>query len=162
MPFPASVCDVIGAFGLQAYGLTLQQVQRAVAQDNVNSPAGTVLQGPSTFDLRVSSPVTRVEQFNDIVLRSGPAGTVYLKEVARVEDTFEPESSILRLDGRRSVGLSVTQQSDANTVETVQAVKRELARFQRALPPGTTLTVTNDASRFTKRAIDAHPLRQEH
>ncbi|MEK7847522.1 MAG: efflux RND transporter permease subunit, partial [Chloroflexota bacterium] len=119
------------------------------------SPGGTVQQGPAQFSVRTSALFTRLDQFSEVVLASGPSGTAYLKDVAEVKDTYARQGSILRYNGRTSVGLSVLQQSDANTVEVVERVRAEAERLQRALPRGVVFNVTNDASRFTRAALDA-------
>ena len=146
---------LVDATKLQAFGLTLQQVQSAIVQNNQSSPGGTVFQGPTQFELRTLASFTDVKQFNDIVVSSGPAGNIYLRDVARVEDTYAPQRTVQRFNGRASVGFSIVQQSDANTVQTVELVREELARLGRTLPRGVVFNVTNDASRFTKAAIDA-------
>ncbi|MBI2958246.1 MAG: efflux RND transporter permease subunit [Chloroflexi bacterium] len=140
---------------LDAYGITLQQVQSALTQDNVSTPGGTIHQGTNNFEVRVSSRVTSIDQYNNIVVRSGASGIVYLRNVATVLDTYAPQQSIQRINGAQSVGFSVVQQGDANTIDTVAAVKAQLDRYQRTLPPGVKFTITNDASRFTKGAIGA-------
>jgi HAE1 family hydrophobic/amphiphilic exporter-1 len=140
---------------LQAYNLTLQQIQSALVQSHLSSPGGTVFQGPTQFGLRASALLTEVNQFNTIVVNSGPSGNVYLKDVARVEDTYATQRSIQRFNGRPSVGLSIIQQSGANTVQTVELVREELGRLGRTLPRGVVFNVTNDTSRFTRASIEA-------
>ncbi|MBM3941368.1 MAG: efflux RND transporter permease subunit [SAR202 cluster bacterium] len=140
---------------LQAYGLTLQQVQTALSQSNLNSPGGTVYQGVTQFDVRTSASLDSVDQFRDIVVSSGPAGSVYLRDVARVEDTFAPQRTMQRFNGQPSVGLSIVQQSGANAVQTVELVREELERLEPTLPASAEFHVTNDASRFTKASIHA-------
>jgi HAE1 family hydrophobic/amphiphilic exporter-1 len=140
---------------LQAYGLTLQQIQTALSQGNLNSPGGTVFQGATQYNLRTSAALNDIKQFGDMVVTSGPNGSVYLRDVARVEDTFAPQRTIQRFNGRPSVGFSIIQQSGANTVHTVELVRLELARLEPALPEGVAFSVTNDSSRFTKASIHA-------
>ena len=72
---------------LQSYGLTVQQVKAAIGEDHLSSPGGTVYQGITQFGLRSSALLTDVDQFEDIVIRSGTSGNAYLRDVARVEDT---------------------------------------------------------------------------
>ncbi len=140
---------------VQAYGLTIQQVQAALAADNFTSPGGTVRQGSTQFTIRTSALFTRLDQFSDIVVSSAPTGNVYLKDIAQVKDTYAKQTNIQRFNGKPSIGLSIVQQSDANTIEVVQRVNAEMSRLQRTLPRGVVFNVANDSSRFTKAAVDA-------
>jgi HAE1 family hydrophobic/amphiphilic exporter-1 len=140
---------------LQSYGLTLQQVKAAIGEDHLSSPGGTVYQGITQFGLRSSALLTDVEQFEDIVIRSGSSGNVYLRDVARVEDTHAPQRTIQRFNGKPSVGLSIIQQSGANLVQTVELVEAEMVRLKRSVPRSMSFSVTNDRSRFTKGSIES-------
>ena len=140
---------------VQSYGLTLQQVQSALAADNLTSPGGTVRQGTTQFTIRTSALFTRLDQFSDIVVSSSPTGNVYLKDVAQVKDTYATQTNIQRFNGNPSIGLSIVQQSDANTIQVVERVRAETSRLQRTLPRGVVFNVANDSSRFTKAAVDA-------
>ncbi len=140
---------------LQAYGLTLQQIQTALSQSNLSSPGGTVFQGGTQFNLRTSGALDEIQQFGDIVVSSGLSGNIYLRDVARVEDTFAVQRTLQRFNGQPSVGFSIIQQSGANTVHTVELVRQELERLGSALPDGVEFRVTNDSSRYTKASIHA-------
>ena len=105
--------------------------------------------------LRTSAKLTDLEQFDSIVVSSGPSGNVYLKDVARVEDGYAPHRTLQRFNGKSSVGLSIILQSGANTVHTVELVREELSRLRRSLPRGVSFNVTNDKSRFTRASIEA-------
>ncbi|MCZ6614634.1 MAG: efflux RND transporter permease subunit, partial [Chloroflexi bacterium] len=146
---------LVDATKIQSFGLTLQHVKNAIGEDHLSSPGGTVYQGDTQFGLRSSALLTSVEQFEDIVISSGPSGNVYLRDVARVEDTHAPQRTIQRFNGRSSVGLSIIQQSGANIVQTVELVEAELARLKRSVPRGMSFSVTNDRSRFTRASIEA-------
>ena len=140
---------------VQSYGLSLQQVRSALAENHLSRPGGTVYQGPTQLGLRTSAKLTDLEQFDSIVVSSGPSGNVYLKDVARVEDGYSPQRSRQRFNGKSSVGLSIIPQSGANSVHTVELVREELSGLQRSLPKGLSFNVTNDTSRFTRASIEA-------
>ena len=140
---------------VQSYGLTLQQVKAAIGEDHLSSPGGTVYQGITQFGLRSSALLTDVEQFEDIVIRSGTSGNVYLRDVARVEDTHAPQQTIQRFNGKPSVGPRIIQQSGANLVQTVELVETEMDRLKRSVPRSMSFSVTNDRSRFTKGSIES-------
>ena len=86
--------------------------------------------------LRTSAKLTDLEQFDSIVVSSGPSGNVYLKDVARVEDGYVPQRTRQRYNGKSSVGLSIILQSGANSAHTVELVREELSGMRRSLPRG--------------------------
>ena len=124
---------LVDATNLQSYGLTLQQVEAAIGEDHLSSPGGTVYQGITQFGLRSSALLTDVDQFEDIVIRSGTSGNVYPRDVARVEDTPAPQRKIQRFNGEPRVGLRIIQQSGANLVQTVELVEAEMVRLKRSV-----------------------------
>ena len=146
---------LVDATNLQSYGLTLQQVKAAIGEDHLSSPGGTVYQGITQYRLRSSALLTGVDQFEDIVIRSGTSGNVYLRDVVRVEDTQAPQRTIQRFNGEPSVGLRIIQQSGANLVQTVELVEAEMVRLKRSVLRSMSFSVTNDRSRFTKGSIES-------
>lgn len=140
---------------LQAYGLTMQQVQGALASDNLSSPGGTVRQRLTQFNLRTSSSFKTIKEFEQVVVSTTTGGVVKVGDFARVEDTHATESTILRFNGKPSLGLTILQQSDANAVATADGVRKELARLGSSLPAGVTYTITADTTEYTKNSIQA-------
>jgi len=69
--------------------------------------------------------------------------------------TYKQQSNLQRLNGQDAVGLSITPTSDANTVAVADALRAELKRLQPLLPGGTSITVTNDQSLFTRASLDS-------
>src|SRR5581483_4982024 len=95
------------------------------------------------------------------VVATTPRGPILLRDVATITVANKRTTSLVRytssdrgqpIDG---IALSVTKQSDANTLETADAVRTALRQMQAAFPPGVEVTVTNDASRFVRHAVDA-------
>lgn len=140
---------------LDAYGLSLQQVTSALARENISGPAGTLDQGRRTISVRSMGLFQSPQELNNLIVATTPSGPVYLRNVATVADGYKKRTRIQRFNGAESVGLSITKQSDANTLEVATAVRQSLARIEQTLPPDVRLTVTNDSSRFIQRALDA-------
>jgi HAE1 family hydrophobic/amphiphilic exporter-1 len=132
---------------LEAYGLTIEEISRALDQANVSAPGGTILQGRYRYPLRTLGEFETVEEINDVVVaRQQPGGgvaggsgagapaqgvrLVRLRDVGRVIDGFAERESIARYGGGEAVGLLVFKEAGANTVtvaESVDAVLGELS-----------------------------------
>src|SRR5579862_3743096 len=105
---------------LRAYNLTVNDVARALAAQNIEIPGGRVDQGPQSLTLRTRGRVNSVAEFNDIVIREQNGHPIRISEVARVEDGEAEPTSTANVDGASTVLLQIRRQSGTNTVEVVK------------------------------------------
>lgn len=139
---------------LRAYGLSINQINSALAAQNVDIPGGTLSQGSLNYQVRVNALIQSVPSFQNIVVADGPAGPVYLRDVATVVDSYKKQSQLNLTNGVPSLGIQITKQADANTLVTADGVKAALASVQKQLPPDVTLRVITDESTFTRQSLD--------
>lgn len=139
---------------LQARGLSILQVNQALAGDNVNVPAGNITQQGKDWTVRLDNQAQTPDELNNVLVSSTTNGPVYLKDVATVVDTFKKVSTIQRTNGESAVGITVLKQSSANTVATADAVKATLNALQPDLPQGVHIDVAYDASIFTRSSLN--------
>src|SRR5438445_5425902 len=139
---------------LQARGLSILQVNQALAGDNVNVPAGNITQQGRDWTVRLDNQAQTPDELNHVLVSSTSTGPVYLRDVATVVDTYKKVSTIQRTNGTSAVGISILKQSSANTVATADAVKATLKAIQPDLPQGTQIDVAYDASVFTRHSLN--------
>ncbi len=139
---------------LNAYGLTVDQVQTAVQRQNVEVPGGTFVNGPAEVALRTMGRIQNVDDFNRVILTYRNGSAVTFADVGRVKDTVEEIRSATRLSGVPAVGVMVRKQSGSNTVEVVDRVMAKLAEIQKTLPPDIKINIGNDQSRFIRRSFE--------
>lgn len=116
---------------LQAYKLSLLEVMAAVKGDNKNVPVGKVENNGRKYVVRIKSQVSDIGELDGIVVANTPAGPVYLRDVATVNDTFKEDESYIRLDGDPGIGLMVSKRSDANTIETSAEIKEKIREIEK-------------------------------
>ena len=138
---------------LTAYGLSIQQVQAALARQNVEVPGGRLTGAGREEGLRTLGRVTAVADFDTIVVAETPRGPVRIRDVAEVLDAEEEPRTLSRHNGQNAVALLVRKQSGTNTVAVVDRVKARLTEVRQSLPPDVTIDVVRDQSRFIKRAL---------
>jgi hydrophobic/amphiphilic exporter-1 (mainly G- bacteria), HAE1 family len=119
---------------LRAYNLTLNDLTRRIGQENINQPGGIGKAGRTEFNVRSVGQFQRPEEVANIVLTSYAGQPIYLRDVAKVSDAQEEQRIFTRLNGRPSIGLGITRQSGANTVETVAGVAAEVKKLQNEFP----------------------------
>ncbi|MGH9558882.1 MAG: efflux RND transporter permease subunit, partial [Bryobacteraceae bacterium] len=100
---------------LQAKGLSPADVVTAVDQQNLILPAGTSKIGRFEYNVALNSSPPRVEQLNDLPIKSVNGTTIYIHDVAHVRDGFSPQTNIVRRDGQRGVLLSLMKVGQVST-----------------------------------------------
>jgi hydrophobic/amphiphilic exporter-1 (mainly G- bacteria), HAE1 family len=141
-------------------GLTATTLLAALQEQNVQVAAGAVGTPPAseqqTFQVSVRAigRLTDVDQFNNIVLKTGTDGTlVRLRDVGRAELGAEDYSSVLRFDGHEAVGIGVTQLPGANALEVDKLAKAALLQLSKNFPPGLKYAVAFDTTEVIGESI---------
>ena len=145
----------LNADGLRAYSLTVNDVARALQNQNAEIPGGRVEQGGTALTLRTRGRVRSVAEFGDIVVRQTEAHPVLLRDVATIEDGMADAETKANVNGEAAVLLTVRRQSGTNTVQVVDAVKERLAEVAPLAPAGYQIRVVRDLSEFIKASIDS-------
>jgi HAE1 family hydrophobic/amphiphilic exporter-1 len=140
---------------LRAYNLSVTEVSNALRAQNLELPGGRLDEGARSVTLRTLSRVTRVEDFNDIVITSKNRYPVKVRDIGRVEDSGVDPTSAASLNGVPSVSLGIRKQSGANTIAVINAVKQRMAEIQPLLPRDLKIVVTRDQSEFIETSLHA-------
>ena len=138
---------------LAALHLSISDLVRAIQLQTSLQPAGRMETPTTNFSLRTRSDFTRIEDVKNVIVARSARGTVYLKDVAQVEDGFKERFGDVRVNYRPGVAIQINKQSDANTVQSCRNIRKALPQIQSILPEGTQITVIYDASEFIMRSI---------
>ncbi|MDT8420797.1 MAG: efflux RND transporter permease subunit [Desulfuromonadales bacterium] len=138
---------------LFAYRISLSEVLRAISQENVNIPGGSIDIGQGKYLLRVPGEFTDPDEIDNLVLTARDGKVIYFKDVAEIADTFEDRVSYARLNGSQSVSLSIKKRTGANIIEVADQVFALLQGAQQELPPGIELSVTLNQSKDIRRMV---------
>lgn len=113
---------------LNALAIPLDQVRDAIRAANLDLPAGKIERGRYEISIRAPAEFTSPEDIRDTVvaLRDGAAVTV--GDIARIHDTHEKETRIIRVNGGPGIRVAIRKQSDANTVEVARGILAERDR----------------------------------
>ncbi len=110
---------------LRALGLSTDDIARAIKDNNVGAPGGTIRRGQFRFAVRALTELRSPEEIADIPVPL-PASSVRLGEIATVEASVAEPLTVVRLDGRPAVGLVVYKDAGANTVRVTREIHRVL------------------------------------
>ena len=140
---------------LEAYNLTVEQISSVVAAENRNIPGGVFDIGSDTYSLRVQGEFTSSDQMADIVVGSFQGRNIYLRDVARIDDSLEERAQVTYNNGVRGAMIVVQKQSGANSVEISDKVLKMLPSLQKRLPSDVKLGIIVDTSDNIRNTIDS-------
>ncbi len=131
---------------LDAYGLTLDDVAKALSASNVITAVGRLEDHYKLYLAMSDTRLTNLDEIRKAIVKSGPNGVVRLEEIATVSRDTVPQWQRVTADGREAVLINVYQQPGGNTVQIADAIKAKLARFAPQLPPGVKISAWYDQS----------------
>lgn len=138
---------------LKALGIRPDQVVSRLKADNLSRPAGLIEVGNYEYLVRTPGEFFQIEQLRDVVIREDGATRIRLAEIADIEDRWQKNRSVVRVNGEPGVRISVQKQSGRNTVEVADAVLAEIDTINRDLPQ-LHLTPIMDTSKYIRRSIN--------
>ncbi|MEN0057029.1 MAG: efflux RND transporter permease subunit [Mucilaginibacter sp.] len=138
---------------LRSHNLTPDQIVAALRDNNQNTPAGNVRIGDYNYLSPTNTTIKKIADFGDIPLYKNGIQTVFLHDVASVEDGADITQGYALINGKRSVYLPITKSATASTWEVVQNLKKALPRFQALLPEDVKLSFVFDQSVYVINAV---------
>lgn len=138
---------------LAARGLTLADLQSALAGANSNRPVGSVNEGGRAAILDATGPITRAAEYGPVVVAWQNGAPVRISDVATPIDSVENDRIAAWLNGTRAIVLAVQRQPDANTVDVVDRVRALLPQIQSEAPASYNITVLNDRSKSIRESV---------
>jgi HAE1 family hydrophobic/amphiphilic exporter-1 len=140
---------------LRGAGVTVLDVQRAIAAQNLTTPGGRVDTGPGELTVRVHGRVTDPNQIGDLVVRRSAGHSITVRDVGEVQDSEEDADSAAVLSGKPTVLLALRKQSGSNTVQVADAVKARVEEIKKQLPAGYSIEIVRDESNVIRTSVDA-------
>lgn len=145
---------------LQGYGLSISTIQQVIQASNMDFPTGNVASKENRTTIRLAGKVTSIEELRNLPITTPKGITIYLKDVADVQDGITEIEKIARVDRKNTIMLQVFKQSDANAVAVSELVRKTIAQYDDEgnliggvekdyEAQGVKIMVANDTSTFT-------------
>ncbi|MGO4157281.1 efflux RND transporter permease subunit [Cupriavidus sp. YAF13] len=138
---------------LQARGLAPLDVVNAINAQNLVLPGGTAKIGALEYRVDLNGSTATVAGLNNLPVKSGPGGTVYVRDVAQVRDGYAPQTNVVRRDGKRAALLEIEKSGNTSTLSIIAQVKAMLPRIMAGLPSSLRVQPVSDQSVFVTSAI---------
>lgn len=151
-PFEISI--EVSEFTLRQYGLTLDQISRAIDRASLDLPGGTIRTASGEILLRTKGQVYSGDEYENIVVQSYPDGTqLRLGQIATVNDGFEEGYLDARLNGVNAAVIDVLRVGDEDIVSSARLIREWMESAEFKLPEGMTLSVITDSAVATQDRI---------
>jgi len=135
---------------LEAYGITITQIQQMIMVQNIQTSAGTITEGGMSYILTTMGEYTSLDQLRNTVISYRGGGysggqvemprQIYLRDLADVYEGYKDESSVVFVNGQPAVSLNVQKQSGKNSVQTAKDLRARIERISREIPPDIKIT----------------------
>jgi HAE1 family hydrophobic/amphiphilic exporter-1 len=142
---------------MKAYGLSITGIKQGIATANLDVPTGTVKDQDRQYTIRLAGNVDSFDGLRELIIgRSQQGGAIRLKDVAVVADGVKDTSTITRVNGKESLGIMITKQTDANAVEVAKLVRERLQELSHEYANiNLQFNIANDATEYTTDSANA-------
>ena len=161
-----SKCEIKGAldreirvdadiYKMEAVEVSFQDINDAIAAENVTLSGGNILANEFRRSLRVDGEFKAVEEIADVIVKDEDYRIVYVKDVATVTDSYKERTSYSRSNRLPVVTVDVVKRSGENLLITAQKIKDIIAvsKIER-FPEDLDITITNDQSKITRSMVN--------
>lgn len=158
-PFGGSqrtVCVRVDPNKLRARGISPEEVAAALAKNHTIAPSGNIRDGDKYPIVRLNSIIAVPADMGRVPVRSSEEGTVYVRDLAVIEDAADMQTGYALFNGKKSVYIVVTKRAEASTVDVVNNVRKALPTMQAKLTPNDiNVSLELDQSVYVNRSIDS-------
>jgi multidrug efflux pump len=138
---------------LNSHGLTLQNIQSVLSQQNAHEPAGQISDGVTTADIVTNDQISRADQFRPLIVGYNKGVAVRLADVADVSDAAQNLRTAGYLNGVPSIPVIIFRQPGANIIDTVNRIRAELPSIEASIPQGIKTTIVLDRTTTIRASV---------
>ena len=139
---------------LNSHGLTIQNVQSMLSQQNVHEPAGQITDGTTTADIVTNDQISHADEYKPLIVGYNKGAAVRLADVAEVSDSTQNIRTAGYLNGTPSITVIVFRQPGANIIETVDRIRAELPSIEASIPQGIKTTIVLDRTTTIRASVN--------
>ena len=138
---------------LAARGVSMNEVQQAVATSNVNQPTGTLYGKDRMFAVQATGQLYDAAAFKKIIVTYRNGSPVRLGEVGNVIDSVQSDKVAAWFKDKRGIVLAIQRQPGTNTIEVVDKIKKLLPTFRAEVPPAIGIEILYDRTVMIRASV---------
>ena len=148
---------------LQQLNLSVADVTKRLADENVNVSGGRIESGSQRYLVRTVNQFGTLQEMRNLLVKVDKGVPVHLKDIAQVQQGYKEREGIVRVDGHEAIELAVYKEGDANTVSVAANVHKQLDRLTcskssegcvSVLPSNAKLDTIDDQATFIQSSLD--------
>lgn len=155
-PFGGNIRSIvinIDPEAMQSNGLSPEDITVAITKNSLPSPAGNIRIGDENLMAPINSIAKGPEELLKTPVKTSDNRTVYVGDVARVEDGADQTVGYALVNGKRSVYLPIIKKADASTLDAVQNLKNAIPMLKNQLPEDVKVSYEFDQSIYIERSL---------
>ena len=138
---------------LAARGVSMNEVQQAIASANVNQPTGTLYGKDRMFAVQATGQLYDAAAFKQVIVTYRNGSPVRLGEVGTVIDSVQSDKVAAWFKDKRGIVLAIQRQPGTNTIEMVDAIKKLLPTFRAEVPPSIGIEILYDRTVMIRASV---------
>ena len=138
---------------LASYGISLDDLRTAITSANIAGPKGSLDGAHQSYTISANDQLTTADAYRSLVVAYRNGAPVMLGDVAQIVDGLENDKVGGWYKGVPAVIIDIQRQPGANVIQTVERIRQQLPRLQRAMPAGATLTIVHDRTDTIRASV---------
>ncbi len=143
----------VDVYRMNAYQISFDDVANAIRAENLSIPGGSIDTKEKNLTIRIPGEFKEVRPLEDIVVKMQNGRPIYLRDIAKVDYSFEDRQTYARLNKSEVVSLAVRKRAGENLLRITDQVKKIVEETRTQLPSGISLDISNDQSKFVSRMV---------
>lgn len=139
---------------MRTYGIDIATISQKLQQENIQVPAGQLIEGRTIYSLRTIGEFKNVDQIRNTIIAVREGQPILLNDIAKVEDGVARPIGNVHIDGEDGVIVNVYKQSDANVVTAAGEVENRLQELEEILPSDVDIDVLTNKADFIEMSIE--------
>jgi len=138
---------------MEYYGVNVNTLLNKIRAENSSAPLGQLQQDIGNQSVRLVGEFKNINEVRNLLIPIPGGASIRLGDLAEVGLSYPDQNQLLRMDGQNAIGIRLSKQSDANVVEVVGRVKKELDAISKNLPQGIKLVILDDTTTFIDSSL---------
>lgn len=139
---------------MRLFNISISEISNRLNAENIQVPAGQLTEGNTVYSLRTMGELKSVEQIKNTVVAVRDGRSLYLRDVANVEDGIAQPIGNVQVNGDDGIIINIYRQSDANVVVAAGEVISSLDDIKKSLPVDVEVEVLTNKAEFIKLSIE--------
>ncbi len=136
------------------YGLSVLDVANAIKRQNIERPAGKIINKDREYVVTTVADVQTPEEFDDIPIITKNKNVIKLRDIGKAKLDTDDKKVMSRFNGEKVVSIAIISQSSANPIQVARGIRAKYSELQKQLPDDITFCIAYDTTTFIEKSLD--------